>query len=78
MSSLMDSLCMRMTATDQAERFLLCSLQAIAPYCAWHKGRWTDIDKSWNELEYTRRDVRELTEQLIRLDLQINRKGLAA
>ena len=78
LSSLMDSLYMRVCPGDQVEQFLLHSLQAIAPYCCWHKGTWSDSDKSWNEFEYTRRDVRELTEQLVRLDLQINRKGLAA
>jgi DGQHR domain-containing protein len=78
MSSLMDSLFMRLPAAEQPDKFLLRSLQAIAPYCSWHRGRWLDIDKDWNELEYTRRDVRELTEQLVRLDSQINRKVLAA
>jgi DGQHR domain-containing protein len=78
LSSLMDSLYMRVSAGDRAEQFLSRSLRAIAPYCAWHKGRWPDIDKNWNELEFTRRDARELTEQLFRLDLRINRKGMAA
>jgi DGQHR domain-containing protein len=78
MSSLMDSLYLRLPAGEQPEPFLTRALQAIAPYCSWHEGRWIDIDKSWNELEYTRRDVRELTEQLVQLDLQINRKSLAA
>jgi DGQHR domain-containing protein len=77
-SSLMDSLFMRMPATDAPDKFLRRSLEAIAPYCSWHKGRWLEMDKNWNELEYTRRDVKDLTEQLVRLDLQINRKVLAA
>jgi len=78
MSALMDSLYLRLPAGEQAEPFLSRSLQAIAPYCAWHEGRWLEIDKNWNELEYTRHDVRELTEQLVQLDLQINRKSMAA
>jgi DGQHR domain-containing protein len=78
MSSLMDSLYMRIPSAEAAGEFLLCSLRAIAPFCAWHRGRWPDLDKNWNELEYTRRDVRDLTEQLVRLDSQINRKVLAA
>lgn len=78
MSSLMDSLYMRLPSGDHSGDHVFRSLQAIAPYCAWSKGRWTDIDKNWNELEYTRRDVRALTEQLVRLDTQINRKVLAA
>lgn len=78
LSSLMDSLYMRISLSDQVDQFLLRSLLAIAPFCSWHKGKWSDIGKSWNEFEYTRRDVRELTDQLVRLDLQINRKGMAA
>lgn len=77
-SSLMDSLYMRLPPDEEAENFLLRSLQAIAPYCSWHRGRWSDIDKNWNELEYTSRDVRELTEQLVRLDSEVNRRVLHA
>jgi hypothetical protein len=65
-----------MPSDERAEAFLLRSLQAIAPYCSWHRGRWSDIDKEWNELEYTSRDVRELTEQLVRLDSEVNRRVL--
>lgn len=77
-SSLMDSLYMRIPPDEHPQGFLLRSLQAIAPYCSWHRGRWSDIDKGWNELEYTSRDVRELTEQLVRLDSDVNRKVLHA
>jgi hypothetical protein len=78
MSSLMDSLYMRMPTDEAAAEFLLRSLRAIAPHCSWSRGRWSDIDKDWNELEYTPRHIRELTEQLVRLDSDINRKGLQA
>jgi len=78
MSSLMDSLYMRMPADEDAEDFLLRSLQAIAPFCSWSRGRWSDINKKWNELQYTPRDVRELTEQLVRLDSEVNRKVVHA
>ena len=37
----------------------------------------SDIGKNWNELEYTSRDVRELTEQLVRLDSEVNRRAYA-
>lgn len=78
MSSLMDSLYMRMPSDSEPTEFLRRSLHAIAPYCSWHRGRWPDIGKSWNELQYTPRDVRELTEQLVRLDSELNRKALHA
>jgi DGQHR domain-containing protein len=78
MSSLMDSLYMRMPPNEEAEDFLFRSLQAIAPYCSWNSGRWSDIEKDWNELEYTSRDVRELTEQLVRLDSEVNRRAVHA
>lgn len=75
MSSLMDSLYMRMSGDSEPSEFLRHSLNAIAPYCSWHRGRWPDIGKDWNELQYTPRDVRELTGQLVRLDLELNRKA---
>lgn len=78
MSSLMDSLYLRMPADEKPDGFLLRSLTAIAPYCSWNRGRWPDIGKNWNELEYTSRDVRELTEQLVRLDSEINRRMLSS
>lgn len=78
MSSLMDSLYMRLPPDEPVNAFLLRSLKAIAPYCSWHRGRWSDLDKNWNELEYTSRDIRDLTGQLVRLDSEVNRRVLHA
>ncbi len=67
MGSLMDHLMPR--ALQQAEPwvFLQRTLEAIAPNCAWTEGQWPDLKADWDEIQSTSRDIRKLTEQLIRL-----------
>lgn len=56
-------------ASQQAEPWVFFgeTLRRIAPRCAWTHGRWPDMDCNWNEIESTAKDMRKLTEQLIRL-----------
>ncbi|KRA84084.1 DGQHR domain-containing protein DpdB [Altererythrobacter sp. Root672] len=43
-------------------------LARIAPHCRWTEGRWRSIDRDWNDLQCTPRDVRALSNLLIALE----------
>lgn len=67
MGALMDYLVPRANAQVDAPAFLALTLQRMAPHCAWTDGFWPDLDCAWNEIESTTRDIRRLSDQLIRL-----------
>ena len=68
MSALMDRLVSFTVDHPNPRASLKQALGQIAPRCAWTSGRWPDINRAWNDLQYVSRDVKLLTEQLIRLD----------
>lgn len=65
--ALMDYLMPRAAQHESTSAYFGRTLRAMAPACAWTQGRWPDMDCAWNEVESTARDVRRLTDQLIRL-----------
>jgi len=64
---LMDRIMSRCSRTD-ARQFAIDALRPIAPHCRWTTGRWSDIGREWNDIQYAGRDVRLLSDQLARLD----------
>ena len=67
MGALMDYLVPRANAQPNASAYVAQILLRMAPHCAWTHGRWPDLDCDWNEIESTSRDIRRLSDQLIRL-----------
>lgn len=67
MGSLMDYLVPRANAEPNAGAYIAQTLQRMAPHCAWVDGHWPDLGCAWNEIESTSRDIRRLSDQLIRL-----------
>src|SRR3546814_2143190 len=65
--ALMDHLMPRATQHAAPAQFFGRTLQAMAPHCAWTCGRWPDMDRAWNQVESTAKDIRNLSDQLIRL-----------
>jgi DGQHR domain-containing protein len=45
-------------------------LKVLAPHCHWTSGTWDAIGKEWNELQNVHRDVKTLSNYLIRLYTQ--------
>ena len=43
-------------------------LERIAPYCRWTDGRWDAIDRAWNDIQCTTKDVRLLSNLLVTLE----------
>lgn len=67
MGALMDYLTPSANSMPNAREYFARTLNHMAPHCAWVDGTWPELDRAWNEIESTPRDIRILTEQLIRL-----------
>jgi len=77
MGALMDYLMPRAVQQDDPKSYLIEILQRIAPSCAWTNGTWPDLNCAWNEIESTTKDIRRLTDQLIRLVPSANLRQVA-
>lgn len=75
--ALMDYLMPRAAQQDDPQSYLAKTLQRIAPSCAWTSGVWPDLNCAWDEIESTSKDVRRLTDQLIRLVQSPNLRQVA-
>lgn len=67
MTALMDFLAPSAAQASDPTGFLRTVLERISPSCAWTDGRWPDLGCHWNEIEGTPKDIKRLTDQLIRL-----------
>jgi DGQHR domain-containing protein len=65
--ALMDYLAPRASQQSNPQAFFGNTLRHMKEFCAWTHGRWPDLNCAWNEIESTSRDIRRLTDQLIRL-----------
>lgn len=75
--ALMDYLMPRASQHSDPTAFFGRTLRAMAPTCAWTYGRWPDMACTWNEVESTAKDIRRLTDQLIRLAQAAHLKQVA-
>jgi DGQHR domain-containing protein len=48
-------------------------LESLAPACRWTSGRWDGIDRSWNDIQCTPKDVRTLSNLLVALEREASR-----
>lgn len=67
MGDLMDRMAARATTRKSLKEFFISELKLIARDCAWIEGQWPLIDRSWNEIENTPRDVKLLSQVLVQL-----------
>ena len=44
------------------------ALARIAPQCRWTSGRWSELQRDWNEIQNVSKDIRMLAGYLVRLD----------
>jgi DGQHR domain-containing protein len=53
--------------SDDAYRKVMAELALIEPHCRWTKGRWSEINFAWNELENITKHINILSNYLIRV-----------
>jgi DGQHR domain-containing protein len=68
MGVLMDQIMTRDQRVDHAD--VEAELRRIVPFCRWTSGRWDAIDRDWNDIQSTPRDVRLLANYLVTLQRQ--------
>jgi len=68
MSILMDRIMSRAPPGTDLLAHSTESLSRIAPYCRWTSGRWTELQRDWNEIQNVGRDIKLLSGHLARLD----------
>ncbi len=71
MGVLMDQIMTR--PAQDPYRLALDILRRISPLCHWTSGRWQQIDRTWNDLQCTRRDIKMLTNHLVSLEREASR-----
>jgi DGQHR domain-containing protein len=68
MGLLMDRIMSRAAPGTDLELRVTEALTRIAPHCRWTSGRWHDLQRDWNEIQNTGRDIKLLSGHLARLD----------
>lgn len=67
MGDLFDRIAARASSKKGLRQFFASQLELIAADCAWTGGQWPLIDRSWDEIESTPRDVKMLSQVLVQL-----------
>ena len=78
MTPLMNRILLRRSAREDAYRHCLTALKAIAPACHWTSGRWSGLDKDWDDLQNVPRDIKALSSFLARIDHEATFGGVGS
>ena len=70
MSLLMDRIMARAAPGADLQAHAYDALSRISPHCRWTSGRWTELQRDWNEIQNLPRDIKLLSNHLVRLDRQ--------
>jgi len=68
MGLLMDQICGRLSSRDDVYAASRAILEQIAPACRWTSGRWEMMDRDWNDVQCTSRDIKALSKVLLTLE----------
>lgn len=72
MGVLMDQILAR-SSGGSAYDASLPTLKALEPRCHWTSGRWETLDREWNDIQSTTRDIRLLSNHLVALERDLHR-----
>ena len=73
MGVLMDQIMTRYEPYDNCYAAVHAILKRLAPMCQWTSGRWQSLDRAWNDIQYTSKDVRALSNFLVAAEREISR-----
>lgn len=77
MGVLMDQVVARFAHSRDLYGSARAVLERIAPCCRWTEGRWEGIDRAWNDIQCTTKDVRSLSNLLVALERDASRAAAA-
>lgn len=77
MGILMDQIMTRSLHPAGAYAAAKVTLSRIAPRCRWTEGRWDALNRDWNDIQCTPKDVRLLSNYLIQLEREASRLAAA-
>jgi hypothetical protein len=61
-------------AEERARR----ELSKIAPFCRWTEGEWDELGVAWDALQNVQKDIRMLSNYLVRLYIQQSQRAASA
>lgn len=67
MGVLMDRIYAKISGREENYDIIRKEIEKIAPNCAWSSGKWPILNASWNEIQSTPQDIKNLQDTLIRL-----------
>jgi DGQHR domain-containing protein len=67
MGYLMDKVLARREGANDVRHAIREDLKLLASHCHWTEGTWEGIDVAWDDIESTPKDIRLLTDTLVRL-----------
>ena len=63
---------------DDAQEHVAQELRRIAPYCAWTSGEWTELGTAWDGYQNLPKDIKTLSNYLVRLYVRESMHGTSA
>jgi DGQHR domain-containing protein len=61
-----------------AEELVRRELAKIAPFCRWTEGEWDELGVAWDALQNVQKDIRMLSNYLVRLYIQQSQRAASA
>jgi DGQHR domain-containing protein len=78
MARLMDRIMLTVDAGHKdAEAHVRRELAKIAPFCRWTEGHWDELGVDWDALQNVQKDIRMMSNYLVRLYLQQSQRASA-
>lgn len=66
---LMDRIYAKISGREENYNLIRKEVEKVAPHCAWSSGKWPLLNVSWNEVQSTPQDIKNLQDTLIRLHM---------
>jgi DGQHR domain-containing protein len=74
LGDLMDRMAARASAESDLRHFFTHELGLIAADCAWTRGQWKAVNRSWDDFQNTPKDIKLLSQLLVQLYAQRTRQ----
>ncbi|TWE05821.1 DGQHR domain-containing protein [Pseudomonas sp. AG1028] len=73
MGYIMDRVYAKISGHEENYGLIFKEIEKIAPHCAWSSGKWPYLNASWNEVQSTPQDIKNLQDTLLRIYMNNSR-----